>query len=62
MQYSPVSPLYLYRCDRGHEHEWLTRFGEKPPEQCPRCSRKVEHILATANLKADGAYSYKDGD
>lgn len=52
-------PLYVYRCDARHETEYLTRFGTRPPTQCPRCGRKVERIMAPAAIPPDGVYSYE---
>ena len=51
-------PLYVYRCPKGHETEYLTRFGTQPPERCPRCGRKVERIISAHATPADGRYSF----
>lgn len=53
-----MSPIYLYRCEKRHETEYLTRFGTRPPERCPKCGRKVEQVMAAPRLRQDGTYSY----
>lgn len=51
-------PIYVYRCEKRHETEYLTRFGTRPPERCPQCGRKVEQVMAPPRLRQDGTYSY----
>lgn len=53
-------PLYLYRCDAGHESEHLGHYDDRTePHPCLTCGEPAAYVLSPHHTQPDGLYSYE---
>ncbi len=49
-------PIFVYRCDKGHEFEELQTIHEAPLETCrePGCDALVQKVICAPNFTFKG--------
>ena len=57
-RYTPLVPIYEYRCGNGHLTERFQRMSDPPVEVCDTCGETVKKVLHPVSIHYKGSGFY----